>query len=88
MTENTSSHPVALITGGSAGLGLTVAGLPGCPGLRLHPHRPRRARLAGAVAGLREQGGQAQGYPGDVGDPAHRQALVAAVAARAASTCC
>lgn len=82
MTENTSSHPVALITGGSAGLGLTVAGFLAAQGYDLILTGRDARRLAGAVAGLREQGGQAQGIPGDVGDPAHRQALVAAVAAR------
>jgi NAD(P)-dependent dehydrogenase (short-subunit alcohol dehydrogenase family) len=82
MTEQDNSTPVALITGSSAGLGLALAGFLAAQGydLILTGRDPRR--LDAALASVSGLGGEAQAVAGDVADPAHRQRLADAVAAR------
>jgi NAD(P)-dependent dehydrogenase (short-subunit alcohol dehydrogenase family) len=82
MTDNNSLPPVALITGGSAGLGLTLTGFLAARGYDLIITGRDGRRLDSAVDQLRRQGGAAQAVPGDVSDPAHRRQLAEAVAGR------
>jgi NAD(P)-dependent dehydrogenase (short-subunit alcohol dehydrogenase family) len=82
MTETNSSRPVALITGGSAGLGLALAGFLVAQGYDLILTGRDGRRLEAVVERLRERGGAIQALSGDVSDPAHRRQLAEAVAAR------
>ena len=82
MTNNHSSPPVALITGGSAGLGLALAGFLAAQGYDLILTGRDAHRLNAAIADLQERGRRLQGIPGDVADPVHRRALAEAVATR------
>jgi NAD(P)-dependent dehydrogenase (short-subunit alcohol dehydrogenase family) len=68
--------PVAIITGASRGLGLALAEGLAADGWRLVVDARGADDLAAAV---KELGDQVVGVPGDVTDPAHRAALVAAV---------
>jgi NAD(P)-dependent dehydrogenase (short-subunit alcohol dehydrogenase family) len=82
MTENNPSRPVALITGGSAGLGLTLAGFLVARGYDLIITGRDGRRLDAAAEQLQRQGGVVKPIAGDVSDPAHRQRLADAVAER------
>ena len=68
--------PVALITGGSKGLGLAVARALAARGWSVVADARHAASLTAALSGLPE----AVAVPGDVTDPAHRAALAQAVA--------
>lgn len=73
--------PVALITGGSAGLGRALAGALAGRGWDLivdARHADRLAELATELARLPRHG-TVRTVPGDVGDPAHRAELAGAV---------
>jgi len=80
--DATSSHPVALITGGSAGLGRALAGFLAAQGYDLILTGRDARRLAAATEPLRQAGGLIECIAGDVADPAHRAQLAAAVARR------
>ena len=69
--------PIAVITGGSRGLGLATASALAARGWSLIVDARRAGELAGAARGL----GDAVAIPGDVTDPGHR-ALLAAEAGR------
>jgi NAD(P)-dependent dehydrogenase (short-subunit alcohol dehydrogenase family) len=64
--------PTAIITGASRGLGLALARALDAEGYRLVIDARGATALARAAAGL----GDAVALPGDVADPAHREALV------------
>ena len=66
--------PVALISGGSSGLGLATARLLDERGWSVVTDAREPARLRAAL-----EGSSIHGVPGDVGDAAHRTALVQAV---------
>lgn len=84
MTHNTSSHPathpVGLITGGSAGLGQALAGFLAAQGYDLILTGRDASRLDSTVEALQRQGGSLRAVPGDVADPAHRRRLADIVA--------
>lgn len=82
MAEHFPVHPVALITGGSAGLGLALAGFLAAQGYDLILTGRDAERLEAAVGPLREQGGRIQAVPGDIADTAHRRRLTEAVEGR------
>jgi NAD(P)-dependent dehydrogenase (short-subunit alcohol dehydrogenase family) len=82
MTEHPTPHSVALITGGSAGLGLTLARFLAAQGYDLILTGRDSRRLAAAVEEVCASGGPVEGIAGDVANPAHRQLLVEAVARR------
>jgi NAD(P)-dependent dehydrogenase (short-subunit alcohol dehydrogenase family) len=67
-----TSQPTALITGAGRGLGLALARALLSSGWRVVADARRTAHLAGALPG-------AVVVPGDVTDPAHRDALASAV---------
>ena len=69
--------PTALVTGASRGLGLALARSLAADGWHLVVDARGRAALADAAAELRRQT-TVVALPGDVADPAHRAALVAA----------
>lgn len=73
-----SSRPVALVTGASRGLGLALATALAQRGWRLVVDARDPTRLASAMASLCP-GAEVTAVPGDVADPGHRTALVAAV---------
>jgi NAD(P)-dependent dehydrogenase (short-subunit alcohol dehydrogenase family) len=75
--------PVAIITGGSAGLGLALAGALAARGWDLVVDARGEPALRAAAASL---GPRAVAVPGDVADPAHRHALVAAAQAAGPGT--
>lgn len=70
--------PVAIVTGASRGFGLAVARQLGAAGWSLVIDARHRDPLAEAAAGLRRSGVVVRADPGDVTDPGHRRALVAA----------
>jgi NAD(P)-dependent dehydrogenase (short-subunit alcohol dehydrogenase family) len=70
-----SDSPVAIITGASRGLGLALARALGVRGWRLVVDARTAADLDAAAA---EIGPAVRVIPGDVSDPVHRRALVAA----------
>ena len=70
--------PTAIVTGASRGLGLALARSLADRGWRLVIDARDRAALEEAAAGLRERTAVVA-VAGDVADPAHREALVAAV---------
>ena len=73
------SRPVAVITGGSQGLGLALADALAREGWALVIDARRRDRLDAAVAGLTGHT-EVVGVGGDVTDPAHRADLARAAA--------
>ena len=74
------SGRVALVTGGSAGLGLAVARALGIEGARIALNAREPARLDAAVAGLREEtGAEVRAFPGDVGTAGGGGAILAQV---------
>ncbi len=73
-------HPVALITGGSRGIGLGIARALGAEGWQLAINGVRaESEVAGVLAQLREIGGEVIYCRGDVGKAEGRNALLAAV---------
>lgn len=68
-------HPTALITGGSTGLGLTLANFLAVQGYQVIITGRDAARLESAVTRLRDHGGEVAGIPGDIGDVDHRRQL-------------
>ena len=68
-------HPTALITGGSAGLGFTLANFLAVQGCQVIITGRDAVRLESAVTRLRDHGGEAAGIPGDIGDVDHRRQL-------------
>ena len=73
--------PVALITGASRGLGRALAIGLAREGFTLIIDARNAAVLGETAARLRAAGGTVTAISGDVTDPAHREALVAAAAA-------
>lgn len=69
---------VALVTGGSRGLGLEIAEGLGEAGCKLVITARKAGELAEAEARLRERGFAVAAVPGSVTDPAHAEAAVAA----------
>ena len=74
MTYN-NHPPTALITGGSAGLGFTLANFLAVQGCQVIITGRDAVRLESAVTRLRDHGGEAAGIPGDIGDVDHRRQL-------------
>ncbi|MFT4081039.1 MAG: SDR family oxidoreductase [Nocardioides sp.] len=74
---NRDIPPTALITGGSAGLGLALVHALGDAGWQVITDARDARRLAEATTALSPD---VLPVPGDVGDPAHRDRLAAAVA--------
>ena len=70
-----STSPVALVTGGSQGLGLALTRALDAAGWRVLVDARHADALRAAVAGL----ARVTALPGDVADPAHRAELVTAV---------
>jgi NAD(P)-dependent dehydrogenase (short-subunit alcohol dehydrogenase family) len=70
----------ALITGASRGLGLALADALAADGWSLVIDARGAAALADAAERLRARGGEVRAIAGDVTDPGHRQALLAAAA--------
>ena len=77
--DPTSTRPVAVVTGGSQGLGLALARGLAAEGWALVIDGRRSDRLDAAVAELAPQT-YVVGIAGDVTDPAHRRALADAAA--------
>jgi NAD(P)-dependent dehydrogenase (short-subunit alcohol dehydrogenase family) len=73
------SNRIALITGASKGLGLTLARLLAAQGFELLITARRAGQLDAAEEELRALGGAVSAFTGDVKDPAHRQRLANAV---------
>ncbi len=67
---------VALVTGGSRGIGLAIAGQLGRMGARVAICSRQTQQLEQAVEGLRRSGAEALGVPADVTHPAEVAALV------------
>lgn len=72
-------HRTALITGGSRGLGRTVAVFLAAQGYNVVITARREAELEARARALRHYGGQVLALAGDVADPAHRRRLAHAV---------
>ena len=70
-------NKVAIITGASSGIGRAAALLFARQGARLVLSARGRERLEGVAAEIRAAGGEAIAVPGDVGDEAHQESLVA-----------
>ena len=71
----TQTTPVALVTGSSRGLGLTLANFLAAQGYTLILTARGEEALAETAAGLESYGHPVHALPGDVTDPAHRRAL-------------
>jgi NAD(P)-dependent dehydrogenase (short-subunit alcohol dehydrogenase family) len=82
MNDHPTNQPVALITGGSAGLGLALAGFLAAQDYNLIVTGRNDRRLQGAVYELRRRGGRVEGIAGDAASPAHHRRLAEAVARR------
>jgi NAD(P)-dependent dehydrogenase (short-subunit alcohol dehydrogenase family) len=70
--------PVALVTGASRGLGRAIAASLALDGWDLVVDARRAGPLQEVAIGLRRIGSRVEAVPGDVTDPAHRAALIAA----------
>src|SRR4051812_21231090 len=84
LTTPTSPTPLALVTGGSRGLGLALVTELVSRGWRVVTDGRDPARLAHAVDGL-PRPNFVTAVPGDVRDPAHRRRLIEATEAAAAA---
>jgi NAD(P)-dependent dehydrogenase (short-subunit alcohol dehydrogenase family) len=76
------NNPTALITGASRGLGRALAAGLAREGFDLIIDARDRAALDAAAGALRAAGPTVTAIPGDITDPAHRAALVAAAGGR------
>ena len=76
---HTANAKVALITGSSRGLGLTLADFLAAQGYTLIVTARNQTALGAAVKTLGRYGHPVYALPGDVTDPAHRHALAKAV---------
>ena len=74
--------PVALVTGSSRGLGLTLADFLAAQGYTLVIDARSETALAAAAQSLRRYGHPVYALVGDVTDPAHRRALAETVQAQ------
>ncbi len=74
--DERSGHPVALITGASRGLGLTLAGFLAAQSYDLVLTARGADALAQAAGSLQSYGSTVIALPGDVADPAHRVRLI------------
>ena len=73
---------VALVTGGSSGIGRAAAVAMAAEGAKVAITARRAERCQEAVAEIEEAGGQALALPGDVAQPEHVKALVEATVER------
>jgi NAD(P)-dependent dehydrogenase (short-subunit alcohol dehydrogenase family) len=78
------NNPTALITGASRGLGLALAAGLARAGFDLIIDARDRAALDASAGALRAAGHTVTAIPGDITDPAHRAALIAAAGERLA----
>lgn len=76
-TDRSATHPVAIVTGGSQGLGLALSRALARRGYALVIDARRADRLDAAVAEL-AGAGTVVGVAGDVTDPHHRRQLIGA----------
>jgi NAD(P)-dependent dehydrogenase (short-subunit alcohol dehydrogenase family) len=76
------NNPTALITGASRGLGLALAAGLARAGFDLIIDARDRAALDASAGALRAAGHTVTAIPGDITDPAHRAALIAAAGDR------
>jgi NAD(P)-dependent dehydrogenase (short-subunit alcohol dehydrogenase family) len=76
------NNPTALITGASRGLGLALAAGLAREGFDLIIDARDRAALDASAGALRAAGHTVTVIPGDITDPAHRTALIAAAGGR------
>src|SRR4051794_31651479 len=81
LTRHRGGMPTAIITGASRGLGLELARALAARGWRLVVDARGAADLRAAAADLAPHA-DVTALPGDVADPAHRRALVAAAGPR------
>lgn len=79
MRRSPQDVPVALVTGGSRGLGGVLATLLGREGYALVITARRRGELAAKSKALEKEGVEVEALSGDVTDETHRQALFEAV---------
>ncbi len=76
------NNPTALITGASRGLGLALAAGLARAGFDLIIDARDRAALDASAGAVRAAGHKVTAIPGDITDPAHRAALIAAAGER------
>jgi NAD(P)-dependent dehydrogenase (short-subunit alcohol dehydrogenase family) len=76
--EGKLSGKIALITGGSRGIGKAIATAYAQEGANVFICSRRDSDLQRAIADIRATGGEARGCTGDVGDPAQARAIVQA----------
>jgi NAD(P)-dependent dehydrogenase (short-subunit alcohol dehydrogenase family) len=76
------NNPTALITGASRGLGLALAAGLARAGFDLIIDARDRAALDASAGAVRAAGHRVTAIPGDITDPAHRAALIAAAGER------
>ena len=77
-TSETAARRVALVTGGSRGLGAALAAFLAGQGWDLVLAARGAAELESTARALENYGGEVLALPGDVADPAHRRRLVEA----------